>query len=70
MMMTQALNITLKDKPRILYNILVISDEGRPLLYIHQSRQRNNIVMNLKELDVKIRAGVFLLRLRTSGMSL
>jgi len=45
------------DKPRILYNMLVVSDEGKRLLDVHQRTERNKIVMNLKELDVKIRAG-------------
>lgn len=64
------MNFTLMDKPRVLYNIIFVSDEGKRLLDIHQSRQRNNVVMNLKVLDVKLRAGFFWLRLRTSGMPL
>jgi hypothetical protein len=47
------------DKPRILYYILVVSDEGKRLLDINQTRQRNTVFINLKELDLKIRAGFF-----------
>ena len=58
------------DKPRILYNILVVSDEGKRLLDVHHRTDVNNVVMNLKELHVKIRAGFIWLSLRTSGMPL
>jgi hypothetical protein len=58
------------DKTRILYNILAVSDEGKRLFDIHQSREMNNVVVNLKELGVEIRTDFFWFRLRISGMPL